>query len=153
MSDPRIRSLESFGFCFFFFFDMRRLCFLVAVINVHFHWTCTGITSPPSSLLLLLFVDFWGWPVWLVGFDFPLFWLVFLQQLGILCIYSWGGGLLFFLLVFFTLKGVQEILLWQLASWNSVVFGSYSCNPFLRAAVINRNLRPCELEVLVSLFG
>ena len=84
---------------FFFFFNIRRLCFIVAIVGVHFHWTCSGVTSPADSLLLLLFVDLWGWPVWLVGFDLPLFWLVFLQQLGMLCIYSWGGGLLLFFLV------------------------------------------------------
>ena len=95
ISDPRTDSLKRF----FFFFNIRRLCFIVAIVGVHFHWTCSGVTSPADSLLLLLFVDLWGWPVWLVGFDLPLFWLVFLQQLGMLCIYSWGGGLLLFFLV------------------------------------------------------
>ena len=106
-----------------------------------------------------LFVDLWGWPVWLVDFDFPmLFWLVFRQQLGTLHVYSCAGGLLFFFFpCFLYVKGCEENLLWQLASWSSVVFVIYFCKPtlgdFLRAAVINRNPRLCELEVLVSLFG
>ena len=104
MSGPRMGSLERF------FFDTWRLCFLVAVVNVHFHWTQSGVTSPGGSLLHLLSVDLRGWPVWLVDFAFPsLFWLVFRQQLGPLLIYSCGGGLLFVFLVSFTWKGVRKI--------------------------------------------
>ena len=114
----------------FFFFDMRRLCFLVAVVNVHFHWTWGGVTSLGSSFLRLLFVDLWGWPVWRVDFDFPWwFWLVFWQQLGMLCIYSCGGGLLFFFSCFLYVKECEENLLWPLSSWNSIVFVIYFCKP------------------------
>jgi len=80
----------------FFFLDIWRLCFLVAVVNVCFDWTCSGVTSHASSLLPLLFVDSWGWQSDQWGLISPLlFRLAFLQQLGMLCIYSCGGGLLF----------------------------------------------------------
>ena len=136
----------------------------MAIVNVHFHWTCSGVTSPADSLQLLLFVDLWGWPVWLVGFNFPLlFWLVFLQQLGMLCIYSCGGGLLLFFLV--SLWGKFTVAIdffffflfcnWLLETLLCLKFISATpaLGDFLWAAVINRNPRACELEVLVSLFG
>ena len=99
--------------------------------QVHFHWACSGVTSPAGSLLHLLFVDLWECPVWLVGFEFSLFWLVFLQQLGMLCIYSCSGGLhFFFFSCFLYIKGCGEILQWQSASWNFYVFAIYFCNPY-----------------------
>ena len=115
-----------------------------------------GLPYPPA-LLLLLFVGLWGWPVWLVASDFPLlFRLVFLKQLGTLCISSCGGGLLVFPLVSFTLKGVKKIYCgnWLLETLLHLQFISLTptLGDFLRAAVIDRNPRPCELEVMVSLF-
>ena len=60
-----------------------------------------GILFPPGSLPHLLVVDWWRWPLWLVGFDFPLsFWMALLQQLGILSILSCCGGLILFWLFF-----------------------------------------------------
>ena len=99
----------------------------MAVVNVCFDWTCSGVTSHASSLLPLLFVDSWGWQSDQWGLISPLlFWLAFLQQLGMLCIYSCGGGLLFKKFFLVSFKGCEENLL---ASWNSVVFGIYFCNP------------------------
>ena len=61
------------------------------------------------------------------------------------------------LFVSFTLKGVRKIYCgnWLLETLLCLEFisGIPTLGDFLRAAVINRNPRPCELEVLVSLFG
>ena len=66
-------------------------------------------------------------------------------------------ALFFFFLVSFILKDVRKIY------WGNWLFETLLClefisaipalGDFLRAAVINRNPRLCELEVLVSLFG
>ena len=67
---------------------------ILAVANVYSHWQLREILLLPGSFPHLLFVDLWGWPLWLVEFDFPLsFWLAFLQQLWMLSILSCGGGL------------------------------------------------------------
>ena len=59
--------------------------------------------------------------------------------------------------VSFTLKGVKEIYCgsWLLETLLCLEFISTTpaLGDFLRAAVLNKNPRPCELEVLVSLFG
>ena len=52
-----------------------------------------------SSRLSPAFIScsWWWWPLWLVGFDFPLlFWMALLQQLGILSILSCCGSLILF---------------------------------------------------------
>ena len=65
----------------------------------------------------------------------------------------WGFAFLIFFIVSFTLKGVRKIY-WLLETLLCLEFisGIPTLGDFLRAAVINRNPRPLELEVLVSLF-
>ena len=94
----------------------------------------------------------------LTVFDFPLLWLAFLQQVGLLCIYSCGEGLLSPPpLISFTLKGVRKFYCgnWFLETllYLEFISATPALGDFLRASVINKNPRPCEFEVLVSLFG
>ena len=71
----------------------------------------------------------------------------------------WRFALVLFLffLVSFKLKGVGKIYSGNRLLETLLCLQFISATPtlgdFLRAAVINRNPRPCKLEVLVSLFG
>ena len=72
-----------------FFSLLQILSLIEAVANVHSHWQCACVPFPPGSFLPLLFVNLWGCPFWMVGFDFSLsFCSAFLQQLGMLSIMS-----------------------------------------------------------------
>ena len=108
---------------------MQSLCFLVAVVNVHFHWTCSGVTLPASSpafivCRLVRMASLTG------GIWFPI-----VVSIGVPAAIRDAVHLLLwwrfacFPPCFLYIKGCEENLLWQLASWNSVVFGIYFCNP------------------------
>ena len=118
----------------------------LTVASVYSQRQFRGILFPPGSRPHFSVVDWWRWPLWLVGFDFPLsFWTALLQQLGILSILSCFAGLILFWLFFFPLKGCQENLPltigWLKVSCVWKLFLRYP--PFLRRVLlisaINRN--------------
>ena len=76
-----------------------------------------------QALLCFLFVNLWGRPFSLVGFDFLSVWSAFLPELGILCILSCSGGIrifFFFVLFFLWVWGKYTSAKWLLDScvWN-----------------------------------
>ena len=120
MSDPRLSPT------WWLFPSIHRLSILVPATNVYSHWQSRGILFPLDLLLHLLSVDLWCWPLWVLGFDFPLsFSLAIQQQLGMPSILFGGADLVWLCLLFFPLNGGRTVYLWQLASWKSAVFGIY----------------------------
>ena len=132
---------------------MRSLCFLVAVVNVHFHWTCSGVTSPASSpafivCRLVRMASLTG------GIWFPIVVLIGVPAAirdAVHLLLGWRFAFVFSCFL------VRKIYCgnWLLETLLCLKFISATptLGDFLWAAVINRNPRACELEVLVSLSG